>query len=55
MGNEAHAHSISGPDLIKGIRLEGAQTGNPWEYAQRYYEQADESFYIDAVPVLRSQ
>jgi imidazole glycerol-phosphate synthase subunit HisF len=45
---------IKGPNLIKGIHLEGLRViGNPQEYARRYYEQgADELVYIDIVASL---
>jgi cyclase len=45
---------IKGPNLIKGIHLEGLRViGDPQEYARRYYEQgADELFYIDIVASL---
>ena len=38
---------IKGPNLIKGIHLEGLRVvGSPNEYAMRYYEQgADELIY----------
>ena len=42
---------IKGPNLIKGIHLEGLRVvGDPHEYALRYYEQgADELLLMDAV------
>ncbi len=45
---------IKGPNLIKGIQLEGLRViGQPNEYAKRYYEQgADELIYIDCVASL---
>jgi cyclase len=45
---------IKGPNLIKGIHLEGLRViGKPNEYALRYYEQgADELIYIDCVASL---
>jgi cyclase len=45
---------IKGPNLIKGIHLEGLRViGRPNEYAKRYYEQgADELIYIDCVASL---
>ena len=45
---------IKGPNLIKGIHLEGLRViGDPQEYAQKYYEQgADELIYIDIVASL---
>lgn len=45
---------IKGPNLIKGIHLEGLRVvGEPGEYARRYAEQgADELLYIDTVATL---
>jgi cyclase len=45
---------IKGPNLIKGVQLEGLRVvGDPQEYARRYYEQgADELLYIDIVASL---
>lgn len=45
---------IKGPNLIKGIHLEGLRVvGDPQEFAGRYYEQgADELIYIDIVASL---
>lgn len=45
---------IKGPNLIKGVRLEGLRVmGDPQEYALRYYAQgADELVYIDIVASL---
>lgn len=45
---------IKGPNLIKGIHLEGLRViGNPNEHALRYYEQgADELLYMDCVASL---
>jgi len=45
---------IKGPNLIKGIHLEGLRViGSPNEHAQRYYEQgADELIYMDCVASL---
>lgn len=45
---------IKGPNLIKGIHLEGLRVlGSPNEYAKRYYEQgADELIYMDIVASL---
>ena len=45
---------IKGPNLIKGIHLEGLRViGRPNEYAKLYYEQgADELIYIDCVASL---
>jgi cyclase len=42
---------IKGPNLIKGIRLEGLRVvGDPHEFALRYYEQgADELVFMDIV------
>ena len=45
---------IKGPNLIKGIHLEGLRVvGDPNEHAQRYYEAgADELLYMDIVASL---
>ncbi|MDK3155386.1 imidazole glycerol phosphate synthase cyclase subunit [Kamptonema cortianum] len=45
---------IKGPNLIKGVHLEGLRViGNPQEYALRYYEAgADEIIYMDIVASL---
>jgi len=45
---------IKGPNLIKGIHLEGLRViGSPNEHALRYYQQgADELIYIDCVASL---
>lgn len=45
---------IKGPNLIKGIHLEGLRViGSPNEYALRYYQQgADELIYMDVVASL---
>ena len=45
---------IKGPNLIKGVHLEGLRViGSPQEYAHRYYCQgADELLYMDAVASL---
>ena len=45
---------IKGPNLIKGIHLEGLRViGDPQEFATRYYEQgADELIYMDIVASL---
>tara|TARA_B100001029_G_scaffold80276_1_gene65848 strand:- start:508 stop:1281 length:774 start_codon:yes stop_codon:yes gene_type:complete len=45
---------IKGPNLIKGIHLEGLRViGDPQDYATRYYAQgADEIIYIDIVASL---
>jgi cyclase len=45
---------IKGPNLIKGIHLEGLRViGDPQVHARRYYEQgADELIYIDIVASL---
>ena len=45
---------IKGPNLIKGVHLEGLRVlGDPQEYARRYYEQgADELIYVDVVASL---
>ena len=45
---------IKGPNLIKGIHLEGLRViGSPNEYALRYYMQgADELIYMDSVASL---
>src|SRR4051812_4104787 len=45
---------IKGPNLIKGIRLEGLRViGDPHEHAVRYYEQgADELLFMDIVASL---
>ncbi len=45
---------IKGPDLIKGIQLEGVRKlGDPQEFAQRYYAGGiDEILYVDAVASL---
>jgi cyclase len=45
---------IKGPNLIKGVHLEGLRViGDPQEYACRYYRQgADELLYMDIVASL---
>ena len=45
---------IRGPNLIKGIHLEGLRVlGSPNDFALRYYQQgADELIYIDTVASL---
>jgi cyclase len=45
---------VKGPNLIKGIHLEGLRVlGDPQEFARRYYQQgADELIYIDIVASL---
>lgn len=45
---------IKGPNLIKGVHLEGLRViGDPQEHARRYYESgADELVYIDVVASL---
>jgi imidazole glycerol-phosphate synthase subunit HisF len=45
---------VKGPNLIKGIHLEGLRViGDPQEFARHYYEQgADELIYIDIVASL---
>lgn len=45
---------IKGPNLIKGIHLEGLRViGSPNEHARKYYKQgADELIYIDVVASL---
>lgn len=45
---------IKGPNLIKGIHLEGLRIiGDPREYSQKYYAQgADELLYVDIVASL---
>ena len=45
---------IKGPNLIKGVHLEGLRVvGDPYEYARQYYETgADELIYIDVVASL---
>lgn len=45
---------IKGPNLIKGIHLEGLRiVGDPQSYAKRYYEQGiDELIYMDTVASL---
>lgn len=45
---------VKGPNLIKGVHLEGLRVlGDPQRYARRYYEEgADELLYIDVVASL---
>lgn len=45
---------IKGPNLIKGVHLEGLRViGDPQSHARRYYEQgADELLYVDVVASL---
>jgi len=45
---------IKGPDLVKGIRLEGLRVlGRPGDFARWYYEHgADELIYVDVVASL---
>lgn len=48
---------VKGPDLIKGIQLEGVRKlGDPQAFARRYYaDGADEILYMDAVASLYSR
>jgi cyclase len=48
---------VKGPNLIKGIQLEGLRVvGKPYDFAKLYYEQgADEILYIDNVASLYSR
>lgn len=48
---------IKGPNLIKGIKLEGLRViGSPSEYALKYYHQGiDEFIYMDSVASLYSR
>lgn len=45
---------VKGPNLIKGVHLEGLRViGNPQEFARQYYEAgADELIYLDIVASL---
>ena len=45
---------IKGPNLVKGIHLEGLRVlGHPWEFARHYYENgADELIFVDVVASL---
>ena len=45
---------IKGPNLVKGINLEGLRIiGDPQKYAEKYYlDGADEIIYIDSVASL---
>ncbi len=45
---------IKGPNLIKGVQLEGLRVmGSPGEFAQRYYQEGiDEIVYMDCVASL---
>lgn len=45
---------VKGPNLVKGIHLEGLRVlGKPHEFARRYYQEgADELLYMDAVASL---
>ena len=45
---------VKGPNLVKGIHLEGLRVlGKPEDFAERYYrEGADELIYIDTVASL---
>lgn len=45
---------IKGPNLIKGIHLEGLRViGDPQQFSKKYYEQgADELIYVDVVASL---
>jgi len=45
---------VKGPNLIKGVHLEGLRVlGDPQQFARRYYEQgADELLYMDIVASL---
>ena len=45
---------IKGPNLVKGIHLEGLRVlGQPWEFAKHYYESgADELIFVDVVASL---
>lgn len=45
---------IKGPNLVKGIHLEGLRVlGKPWDFALKYYEEgADELLYMDVVASL---
>jgi cyclase len=45
---------VKGPNLVKGIHLEGLRVmGDPQQFAQRYYaEGADEILYVDIVASL---
>lgn len=48
---------VKGPNLIKGVHLEGLRVmGSPNEHALRYYQQgADELIYMDSVASLHGQ
>ncbi len=45
---------IKGPNLVKGIHLEGLRVlGKPWDFAMKYYQDgADELIYVDVVASL---
>src|SRR6266496_2281409 len=45
---------IKGPNLVKGVHLEGLRVlGKPEQFARHYYEQgADELLYMDVVASL---
>lgn len=45
---------IKGPNLVKGIHLEGLRVlGKPWDFAYTYYKEgADELIYVDVVASL---
>lgn len=45
---------VKGPNLIKGVHLEGLRViGDPQEFARKYYQQgADELIYVDIVASL---
>jgi imidazole glycerol-phosphate synthase subunit HisF len=45
---------IKGPNLVKGVHLEGLRVlGKPWQFARHYYEAgADELLYMDVVASL---
>lgn len=45
---------IKGPNLVKGINLEGLRVlGKPWDFAYKYYQDgADELIYMDVVASL---
>ena len=45
---------IKGPNVVKGVRLEGLRVvGKPGDFARRYYDQgADEILFVDIVASL---
>ena len=45
---------VKGPNLIKGIQLEGLRVvGDPYMFAEKYYKEgADELLYMDTVASL---